>query len=112
VKVFWPRLGREEAIRLLRERTPRLAAELPLVRAVLFGSYAKGNYAVGSDLDLLIVYRGERREDAYGLTRRLLGIPGVEPHVYTEGEYSQLKSTLDRMCEPGVVLYPERGREL
>lgn len=106
VRIFWPRIGREEALCRLRERIPVLADELPLVGAVLFGSYAKGTYTVGSDVDVLIVYQGERKEDAHAITRRVFDLPGLEPHLYTEDEYTQLKEALDRMCEPGVILYP------
>jgi len=107
VRIFWPRLDREDVLRRLREGIPALAQQLPLVRVVLFGSYAKGNYAVGSDVDVVIVYRGERREDAYAIARRALALPGLEPHLYAEAEYATVKDTVDRMCLGGVVLYPE-----
>jgi len=31
--------------------------------------------------------------------------------VYTETEHAQLKTTLDRMCKAGVVLYPRAELE-
>ncbi|MEM3553952.1 MAG: nucleotidyltransferase domain-containing protein [Candidatus Bathyarchaeia archaeon] len=108
VRVFWPRLSREELLRLLRERLPKLAEKLPLVRVVLFGSYAQGTYGPRSDVDLLVVYRGEPRHDAFQLVWEILDIPGLEPHVYTEREYQSLRETLERMCSPGIVLYPPR----
>jgi len=39
-----------------------------------------------------------------------LDIPGLEPHVYTETEYYALKEVLDRMCSPGIVIFPEEER--
>ena len=110
VRVFWPRLSREELLRLLRERLPKLAEKLPLVRVVLFGSYAQGTYGPRSDVDLLVVYRGEPREDAFQTVWRTLDIPGLEPHVYTETEYHALKEVLDSMCSPGLVIFPEEER--
>lgn len=86
VRVFYPRLTREEAIRLLRERIPLLARKLPVVKAELIGSYAKGNYTAASDIDLLVIYSGPPRDDAYVLVRKVLGIRGLEPHLYCEGE--------------------------
>jgi hypothetical protein len=72
---------------------------------VLFGSYAKGTYTVGSDVDLLVVYRGESRPDAYALVKRALSVPRLEPHVYTEAEYEAVASTVNRMVQGGVTLF-------
>jgi predicted nucleotidyltransferase len=105
VRVFYPRLDRGALIRRLEEGIVRLDARLPLVRVVLFGSWAKGRHTVASDIDLLVVYRGEARADAYALARRTLDVPGIEPHLYTEAEYQTVAGTVDRMIEGGVVLF-------
>ena len=42
VRISYPRCSREGLIRMLRERLPLLAERLPLVRVVLFGSWAAG----------------------------------------------------------------------
>lgn len=109
MRIFWPKAGREDVLHRLRQRIPVLCRELPLVRVVLFGSYAAGNYTVGSDIDVLVVYRGGRREEAYAIVRRTLDLVGLEPHVYSEAEYAAMRRTVDRMCAAGVVLYPEEG---
>ena len=106
VRIFYPRYRREEVIRLLRERLARLAEVLPLRRAVLFGSYARGDYTVASDVDLLLVYRGPARPDAYALAWKTLDLPRLELHLYTEEEYERLRPTLERMTREGVPLYP------
>jgi predicted nucleotidyltransferase len=92
-------------IRRLEERMDALNERLPLLRVVLFGSYARGNYTVASDVDLLVVYQGPAREDAFAVVKKVLGIPGLEPHVYTEGEYRQAEQRIARMTEGGIVLY-------
>jgi len=99
-------LTKLEAIRLLSERLKTLAEHLPITRVVLFGSYARGNYTVGSDIDLLVVYRGERREDAYALVKKVLNLPGLEPHVYTEAECETVHGTIQTMLRDSVVLFP------
>ncbi len=104
VRVFYPRLDRAELLRTLKDGLARLEAVLPVRRVVLFGSYAKGTYTVASDVDLLVVYAGESRPDAYALTRRALNIPRLEPHLYTETEYAAAAPTLNRMLEGGIVL--------
>ena len=105
-KIFWPKLSREELLRLLAERLPELEQKLPLVLVILFGSYAKGNYTAGSDVDLLVIYRGNPRTDAYEIVWKTLRIPNLEPHVYAEEEHRALQETLGRMTEGGIVLFP------
>jgi hypothetical protein len=104
VRVFYPRFSRETLLATLRERVPALRGKLPLKRVILFGSYASGRHTVGSDIDLLVVYAGPRRDDAYEFIRRTLEIPGLEPHAYTESQYASLATTLDRMTKDGIVL--------
>ncbi|MEW5707244.1 MAG: nucleotidyltransferase domain-containing protein [Actinomycetota bacterium] len=81
-----------------------LKTKLPLVRVILFGSYAKGNYTVGSDIDLLVVYEGPQRQDAFALTKKILDIPHLEPHLYTKEEYNMLESVINRMVKNGIEL--------
>jgi predicted nucleotidyltransferase len=89
-------------VSLLRKRLPLLAERLPLVRVVLFGSWAHGRQTVASDVDLLVVYRGPRRDDAFREIKLTLGIPGLEPHVYTEEEATLAHPRLARMTAGGV----------
>ena len=105
VRVFYPRYNRGQVIELVKTGLPDLAKLLPLKLVVLFGSYAKGNYTVASDVDLLVVYVGEERGDAFVATKKTIEVRGLEPHVYTEDAYQALKNTIDRMIEGGVVLY-------
>lgn len=102
VKVFYPPFNREELLALLRQRIPALQEKLPLKRVVLFGSYAKGRQTVASDIDLLVVYAGRPRADAYALVKRTLNIRRLEPHVYAEEEYEQGRMTVERMIRDGI----------
>ena len=110
VRIFYPGFDRAELLRTLRERLARLESKLSLVKVTLFGSYASGTYTVGSDVDLLVVYRGESRSDAYALTKRALQIPRLEPHLYTQAEYEKARTTVDRMVRGGVTIFPESSR--
>jgi predicted nucleotidyltransferase len=102
VKVFYPPFKREGLLALLRQRMAILRTELPVNRAVLFGSYATGRQTVASHIDLLVIYSGKPREDAYALVKRTLNIRRLEPHVYAEEEYNQVKSTVERMIRSGI----------
>ncbi|MCE2405305.1 MAG: nucleotidyltransferase domain-containing protein [Dehalococcoidia bacterium] len=95
----------------LRARLPELLRVLPVRLAVLFGSYAKGTYTVASDVDLLVVYAGRPREDVFAVVKKVMALRGLEPHVYSEGEYLAVKPTIDRMIEGGVVLLRDTGND-
>jgi predicted nucleotidyltransferase len=81
-----------------------LSRELPVTRAVLFGSWASGRATAFSDIDILVVYEGRAREDAYGMVRSHIPIRGLEPHVYSEVEAEAVKRTLEQMTRGGVLL--------
>ena len=104
-RVFYPKFNKEELIQAIQERLEDLNQKLPLLLVVLFGSYAKGNYTVGSDTDLLVGYRGKERKDAYAIVKRTLGVPRLEPHVYSDSEYEKIKKTINKMTKNGVVLF-------
>lgn len=106
VRIFYPRFSREGLLGLLRGRLPVLEARLPLVRVVLFGSWSRGRHTAASDIDLLVVYAGEPRDDAYALVKTTLAIPRLEPHVYTVREAEACGPRLERMTAGGVVLFP------
>jgi predicted nucleotidyltransferase len=98
-------------IQKLKEELKKLEDKLPLALVVLFGSYAKGNYTAASDVDLLVVYKGEEREDAFATVKKTVSIPRLEPHIYSEREYEGLAGTLNRMIEGGVMLY-DKGKSI
>ena len=89
--VVWPdRQAVEAALRGWAEETARHRPEL--VRVGYFGSYARGDWGVGSDLDVvLVVARADfpftRRAAAWDLTR--LPVP-TDVLVYTEHEWRRL----------------------
>lgn len=107
VRVFYPRFDQAEVIRRLGERMAALNDVLPLLRVVLFGSYAQGNYTVASDVDLLVVYRGRFREDAFAIVKKVLAIQALEPHVYSEDEFEAARSRIQKMTEGGIGLFPQ-----
>lgn len=111
VRIFYPEFDREEILRILSERLKALDAKLPLIRVVLFGSHAKGNYTVASDVDLLIVYKGKPRADAYAIAKKILDIPRLEPHPYSQAEYEKMKRVISRMSEAGIVLLSQGQEE-
>lgn len=66
---------------------------------------------MASDVDLLIVYKGEERPDAFASAKKALDVPLLEPHVYSESEYERLKGVISRMIAGGIVLLSEMSEE-
>jgi len=111
VRIFYPKFNKEELIHKLKKKIEDLANKIPLSFIVLFGSYARGNYTIASDVDLLIVYRGKKRKDVFATAKKTLDIPLLEPHVYSEDEYERLRKSIDRMIADGVVLLSHKKVE-
>ena len=88
----------------LRRQLPELEKNLPVRLVVLFGSWAAGRATAYSDIDLLVVYAGSPRDDAFKVVRHSIQLRGLEPHVYTETEAEGLRPTLDRMTQNGIQL--------
>ncbi|MBC7218102.1 MAG: hypothetical protein H5U36_08205 [Candidatus Caldatribacterium sp.] len=82
MRISYPRWKPEDVIRTIQERLPALL-----------------------DVDLLLVYSGEKRPDDYVLVKRVLGIPRLEPHIYTEAEYQEVESAIRRWIQEGIVLW-------
>lgn len=107
VRIFYPKFSREELIQKLRRGIKTLEKELPISKVVMFGSYARGNYTAFSDIDLLVVYKGTERPDAFSVVKKSFEVPMLEPHVYPEHEYEELKDVISKMIEDGLILFPE-----
>jgi len=92
VRIYYPRFSRGELIERLRRCAEELSKKLPLKRVILFGSYASGRQTAASDVDVLIVYEGERdKREVYDLCWDLIGLPNLELHLYSEDEYLKLR---------------------
>jgi predicted nucleotidyltransferase len=108
VRVYYPRFDRQQLIQRLKEDLEALKEKLPLLLVVLFGSYAKGNYTVASDVDLLVIYEGKDRKDAFAIVKKTISIPHLEPHVYSESEYEEVKEIIRKMTRDGITLFKRR----
>jgi predicted nucleotidyltransferase len=106
VKVFYPSFKIEELLLLLKERIKGLQVSFPLKRVMLFGSWSKGRETAFSDIDLLVIYEGQVRDDAYKMVWRCLNLRGLELHVYSEDEAEKLRPTLESMTKDGILLFP------
>jgi hypothetical protein len=55
-------------------------------------------------VDLLIVYKGEERADAYAIVKKSLDIPHLEPHLYSEYEFRKMESIINKMSGGGILM--------
>jgi predicted nucleotidyltransferase len=107
VKIFYPRYSRPEVITRLSQGGEEILIQLPLDKALLFGTWASGRHTAASDIDILVIYQGEPIAGAYALVKRSLDLPGVEPHVYSSIEAKQIESTIEKMTKRSITLYPK-----
>ena len=52
--------------------------------------------------------KGRQKKEAYAIVKTAFDIPNVEPHVYTENQYEEIKDTAKRMTKEGVILFQKR----
>jgi predicted nucleotidyltransferase len=108
VRVTFPILTKDKVIRALKEARPDLEKKLHVSRIVLYGSYAQGRYTAGSDIDVIVVYRGAERGDAYKLVVEEIDLPRLEPKVYTEEQFRLLMTRSLKFAETiqkeGIVI--------
>jgi predicted nucleotidyltransferase len=92
-----------------------LSLGLKKYRAILFGSYARGDFNYASDIDLLIIsdeLPGELNERLSFLNLKRWDTPEVEPIGWTEKEYAMRKEKKDpfiTLLEKEGVVIEERG---
>ena len=107
----WP--DRQTVDRAARTWAARQASRHPeLIQAAYFGSYARGNWGVGSDLDLLVIVEhaatsSERRSLGWEIDD--LPVP-VDILIYTEREWARMQDSGGRfarlLAQQSVWIYP------
>jgi predicted nucleotidyltransferase len=77
-----------EALARVERTAERLGGRLGRVTVLLHGSYARGDFNVWSDIDVIVAseaFRGVRQLDRYDIVAGLLE-PGIEPILLTPEE--------------------------
>ena len=94
------------------------------LKIILFGSYAKGHFDEGSDLDLVVILNSEMipetydkkleikvqvRDSIYELSRQM----AIDLIVYTKAEFKLLEklrtSFYNEIIDTGTVIYEKAG---
>lgn len=102
----WPEVERELGRIVERLRT------LDPERIVLYGSFARGDFHEGSDIDLVVILDTDQRFlDRIGRVLEVVGVADfdIEPLVYTPVEYETMRQRRNALIESleqeGKVLY-------
>jgi len=85
-----------------------------LRKIIIFGSFARGDYHKGSDLDLIIV--GEFKERFIDRIGKVIELNDsdleIEAMVYTEEEFQKMikerRPFIEQALEEGIVVYEKR----
>ena len=85
-----------------------------LKKIIIFGSFARGDYHKGSDLDLIIV--GEFKERFIDRIGKIIELNDsdleIEAMVYTEEEFKKMikerRPFIEQALEEGIVVYEKR----
>jgi predicted nucleotidyltransferase len=97
-----------EAVRSgINKYLERLREEIPVDKAMLFGSFARGTFDSGSDVDLAIFsdyFHGKRRVDniAFLLSRAVDIDLDLEPLAFTCEEYVERIGLVDEIIRTGI----------
>jgi len=105
------KLSRDEILDLVRRYVELVSKTVKLYAAILFGSYARGDYGPWSDADLLLI--GEFNAPYLERLRMLIDLSkdipiAIEPHPYTVDEaLSMLEKgspTIVDALEEGLII--------
>lgn len=92
---------------IVKDYINKLKKEIPIEKAVLFGSYAKGNQHNDSDVDLAIFsdyFDGMRRVDGinYLLLRAVEYDIDIEPLPFTKADYFEQSGFAREVLKEGI----------
>ena len=105
----YPVLNRKQVMDRLRQARIGLENRLTVSKVILYGSYAVGRYTAGSDIDIVVIYKGSLRDDAFRVVMDEVRLPRLEPKVYTEEQFNALLAQSPKFAktleEEGVVIF-------
>ena len=101
----------ENIINIVEDYLADLSLEIQIDKVVLFGSYAKGNYGVDSDVDLAIFSDSfkdmDRIESIKYLLKKARKYKGIDlqPISFTKKDYEEKMGIVEDVLKTGVEVY-------
>lgn len=108
VRVFFPRFSREEVVKEISRCVGENRERLGLRKVLLFGSYARGNYTVASDIDIFLVFDEEKSCEnmVYKTLMKSIKLPRVELHIMSRRRFEECRGSkwIKTIEEEGVKI--------
>ena len=99
----------QNILEITNEYINKVRAQIPVEKAILFGSYSKGTYMADSDVDIAIFSSAfEEMTRIDGLTFLLMQALGykldLQPQPFTMKEYEEKTGLVSEIIRTGVEL--------
>ena len=114
-EICWPdNLINRKTNNLVKRFLNLIIKKFNLKKIIVFGSFARGDYHKGSDLDLVIV--GEFKERFIDRIGKIIELNDsdlvIEAMVYTEEEFQKMiqerRPFIEQVLEEGIVVYEKK----
>ncbi len=114
-ELYWPdNFINRKANKIVKRFINLIIKKFNLKKIIIFGSFARGDYHKGSDLDLIIV--GEFKERFIERIGKIIELNNsdleIDAMVYTEEEFQKMikerRPFIEQALEEGIVVYEKR----
>jgi len=114
-ELYWPdNFINRKTNKIVKRFINLIVKKFNLKKIIIFGSFARGDYHKGSDLDLIIV--GEFKERFIDRIGKIIELNDsdleIEAMVYTEEEFQKMikerRPFIEQALEEGIVVYEKR----
>lgn len=101
----------EDIRNIVEDYLEELSSEIKIDKAIIFGSYAKGDYGIDSDIDLAIFSDSfkdmDRIESIKYLLKRARKYRGVDlqPISFTNQDYEERLGIVEDVLRTGIEVY-------
>ena len=100
--------SRDIAEEIARKFARQVQEELAVTNVYLYGSYAKGNFSEGSDIDIAVVgddFTGDPIEDTMILMRIRRKVDNrIEPRPFRTSDFNETDPLSKEIMETGVMI--------
>jgi hypothetical protein len=114
-ELYWPdNFINRKTNKIVKKFINLIIKKFNLKKIIIFGSFARGDYHKGSDLDLIIV--GEFKERFIDRIGKIIELNDsdleIDAMVYTEEEFQKMiqerRPFIEQALEEGIVVYEKR----
>lgn len=98
---------RETAIKLAQDFASACAQFVPVRKAILFGSYASGNFNSDSDIDVAIIsddFSNYPIADLKKIVKAVVRYAPVEPHTYSTKYFEKGDPFVEEIKRTGIEI--------